>query len=340
MNGTEVVILTGRTVSLTSDVITTGNKIMINSGGTIDQSTFKFNNTLTELNGGGTLKLNSPNFPSATVNNFVLAGGGTTEYNNNGNMSASQLIYNNLIVRSAGTVAGTANIEVNGNLDILLGTFADGGNTITVNGNVTNNGTHSGAGKLYLNGGAGVHAISGTTNNFGNLELDDAFGATFAGTGTTTVTGNLTATQGTLSLNAFTTALAVNGTTSVGTGATTGGITVASAAGAKTFAGLVTIGLNGTWNNSANEAVTFQGGITNNGVFNSGNAVQTFNTNNQVLTGTLSIPSITVTGVTLTNNNNLTVTNALSGTGGLTQASGSILKIGKGSSNNNIKCIS
>jgi hypothetical protein len=30
-----------------------------------------------------------------------------------------------------------------------------------VKGNVTNNGTHSGAGKIYLNGGAGAHAITG-----------------------------------------------------------------------------------------------------------------------------------------------------------------------------------
>jgi hypothetical protein len=329
-NGAEVVILSGRTVSLTSNVVETGIDLTINSGATLDLSTFRFTNTLTELNGAGILKLNSPDFPSATVNTFISGGGGTTEYNNNGSMSATQLAYNNLIIRSAGTVTSVGDIQLNGNLSILLGSLADGGNTITVNGNVTNNGTHSGAGKIYLNGGSGVHAISGSTNNFGNLELDDSNGATFTGSGTTNVAGNLTVTAGTLTIGAFTN-LAVGGSTSVGTGATAGGIVINSTTGTKVFSGLLDVGTNGTWTNPVNEAVTFHGGITNDGSFTAGTGVHTFNTSSQDLNGIFSIPNITVTGVTITNNNSLTVGTALSGTGALTQASGAILTIGGGS---------
>ncbi len=77
-----------------------------------------------------------------------------------------------------------------------------------------------------------------------------------------------------------------------------------------------------------NEPITFRGGITNNGTFTANIGVHTFDTNNQALTGTFSIPNVTVTGVTLTNNNSLTVGTALSGSGGLTQAANATLNVG------------
>jgi hypothetical protein len=104
-------------------------------------------------------------------------------------------------------------------------------------------------------------------------------------------------------------------------------LTISSATGTKTFAGLVTIKSGATWNNSANEAVTFKGGITCNGTFTAGSAVQTFNTNAQAIVGNLSIPSITVTGITLTNTGTLTVTSALAGTGTLLNAATGTLNL-------------
>ncbi|HRG10548.1 MAG TPA: hypothetical protein PLJ08_18375, partial [Cyclobacteriaceae bacterium] len=119
--------------------------------------------------------------------------------------------------------------------------------------------------------------------------------------------------------------IAVSGTTTIN-----GTVSTNSTAGTKTFSGLVTIGVGGTWNETVNEAFTFQGGITNNGTFTAGTAVHTFNANSQVLTGTISIPSVTVTGaaVVLTNTNSLTVNTALSGTGRITQGAGATLNIG------------
>jgi hypothetical protein len=115
-----------------------------------------------------------------------------------------------------------------------------------------------------------------------------------------------------------------NNTVSVGgpTNVTAGTFNLTTAS-ARTFTGLVTIN-GGTWAGTT-RAATFQGGITfTSGTFTPGTGVQTFNTNSQSIGGAsaISIPSVTVTGVTLTNNvahaNGLTVTTALAGTGGLT----------------------
>ncbi|MFN9520186.1 MAG: beta strand repeat-containing protein, partial [Bacteroidota bacterium] len=67
----------------------------------------------------------------------------------------------------------------------------------------------------------------------------------------------------------------------------------------------------------ASSTIYFDGGISNSGTFTSNAASYVFQTNDQALTGTLSILNVTVTGVTLTNNNTLTVGTALSGTGTL-----------------------
>ncbi len=119
----------------------------------------------------------------------------------------------------------------------------------------------------------------------------------------------------------------VSGTTTVV--GSTGRINHSSTTGTKTFTGLVTIGSGAQWNNSANDSITFQGGLTNNGTFTAGTGVCIFNTTaSQVFTGIATIANITVTGVTLTNNGTLTVSTALSGTGGLTQGASSSLNIG------------
>lgn len=93
----------------------------------------------------------------------------------------------------------------------------------------------------------------------------------------------------------------------------------------------MTIESGGSWTNALNEAITFRGGITHNGTtFSAGLGVYTFDTNSQALNGSssISISSITVTGVTLTSNIDLSVDAALSGTGGLTMAANTTLNIG------------
>ncbi|MBC7126482.1 MAG: hypothetical protein H5T24_12680, partial [Bacteroidales bacterium] len=60
-DGDIVVILSGRTVTLTADVATTNLELNINGGGILDMSTFRFTNTLNKFDGQGTLKLASVN---------------------------------------------------------------------------------------------------------------------------------------------------------------------------------------------------------------------------------------------------------------------------------------
>ena len=129
---------------------------------------------------------------------------------------------------------------------------------------------------------------------------------------------------GSLNVGGF--SLTVSGTTTVG-GGTSGALNITSATGTKLFTGLVTVAAGATWTNtSANSPVTFRGGITNNGTFNAGSGNQTFDTNSQSLTGTLSLTNIVVTTVTITNNGNLSVGTSLSGSGTLNNTG--VLNIG------------
>ena len=147
-DGDFVYILPGRTVSLPSNVSTQNLTITIQAGGFLDQSTYKFSNTLLSLSGEGTLRLASTNFPTVASNAFVLSGGGTTEYYNSSSfiLPTTQAVYNNLIINTtASTYTATqlSGITINGDLSIKQGIFAINDNSstaklsLTVYGNVS-----------------------------------------------------------------------------------------------------------------------------------------------------------------------------------------------------------
>jgi len=156
-----VVVLTGRTVSLSGDIDTKSMNVSINAGGILDMSTYNFINVISSLSGQGTLKLASVNFPATSVNSFVLTGGGTTEYYNSFDFTlpASQLIYNNLTINSSGiTATQMSNLTLNGNLNVKSGTFRindDNSTTtlsLTINQNVTvDNGAYITVGRGITN---------------------------------------------------------------------------------------------------------------------------------------------------------------------------------------------
>lgn len=163
-NDDVVVILDGRTVSLTGNVTNTGLDITINAGGILNLATHQFTNTLLGLRGKGTLKLASTNFPTATTNTLVNAGGGTVEYNNaaNFNLPVAQTTYNNLTINAAGVI-GTQmnNITLNGDLYIKAGTYRINDNTstrrqLTINGDIT------------VDAGASIRVGTGSTNTTTN----------------------------------------------------------------------------------------------------------------------------------------------------------------------------
>jgi len=212
------------------------------------------------------------------------------------------------------------------------------GGSSTLNENATSTSAWNGTGSLFIAGtgtvnfGGAAQTIA-TSTTFNNLTLSGS-GTKILGAGATTiVAGNLNIGNGiTFATGAI--PLTVTGTTTLG-GGTSGTLTISSNAGAKLFTGLVTINAGAAWNNTGNCPVEFRGGINSTPVFtavNAGNGVQSFTTNTQTLTGTFTIPNMTVTGVTLTNNTSLNVTTALSGTGGLTQAASALLTIGGTSS--------
>ncbi len=156
-----VVILTGRTVTLTGNVTTQDMNLTINSSGFLDMSTFNFSNGLTTLGGQGTLRLASVNFPSIITNTFINSTGGTVEYYNTSSFTlpATQTTYNNLTINCTGQIATQLmNMTLNGSLLVKSGTFQINDNTsarrqLTINGNVT------------VNSGAAIAVGLGVTNS-------------------------------------------------------------------------------------------------------------------------------------------------------------------------------
>lgn len=334
-NGTLITNGTGQVyLSSTGTVSGNGtNGVMSMTNGstyTVNSTGVNFNTLyLGAYNGAATLTLGA----SADVNIGTLSVGSSsnTSYTGTVNMtSGATLTVGTLQIGRNPGCSGSINMTSGGTLKITgssvtinnAGTWTPGTGTVEYSGadqtlpatffTTYNNLTLSGSGTKTLQ--------TGTTAINGNLTLSGTVSATTV-VGLT-IGGNLDVGNGTT----FTVAgynITVTGTTSV-----SGTLIHSSTTGTKIFIGLVTINSGGVWNNSANEAITFRGGITNNATFTAGTGVQTFDTNSQALNGTFSIPSVTVTGVTLTNNGTLTVATALIGTGGLTQGTNATLNIG------------
>jgi hypothetical protein len=179
------------------------------------------------------------------------------------------------------------------------------GSITTVTGNFTTSGTASATTVLTSIGGNFV--VNGTSTPT-------------LGAATLVVSGNLNVTGGTLTTG--TSAFTVNGTTTVSSGT----LTVTGATNNKTFVGLVTVS-GGILNGTSTTAV-LQGGLTQ----TSGTCAMTstglitFDTNNQQINGTCTIPNITVaSGRTITNNGTVTVDTTLTLTGNWTQGGSSVL---------------
>jgi fibronectin-binding autotransporter adhesin len=151
-NSDLVVILAGRTVTLSANVATTGHSVNINNGGIFDLSTFTIT-TLNLLEGEGTLRIGASYFPTTTTNNFITVNGGTVEYYNFGapttlptipttyyNLTLSNSTGNSYIMNlgSALTVLGNFNITASstGTLVFGIGNDISTARALVFNGNV------------------------------------------------------------------------------------------------------------------------------------------------------------------------------------------------------------
>jgi hypothetical protein len=238
------------------------------------------------------------------------------------------------ILRGNNTLAGGWGLIFNAGSQLTVGsslTIGDAGHAGSIT--MTNGGTLKVGNFVVTNAGTwtpGSGTVELTTTNTLPASFFTSFNNLTVSAGTTTtganltINGNLLVTSGTGNFTAGAFALTVTGTTTIG-GGTLGKLTITSATGAKIFNGLVTINTGANWTNSGNAPVEFHGGITNSGTFNPGDGMQTFNTADQELTGTLTIPSVTVNGIIATNNSTLEITTELDGTGTLSQADFSVL---------------
>jgi helix-turn-helix protein len=215
------------------------------------------------------------------------------------------------------TQASNATLNIGGTSAITTMTATASGNTVNFTGAAQTVNSNNYV-NLNLAGSGSKSLQSGTSAITGNLTLSGTVVTTTVGN-TLIIGGNLTIEDGTTFSVNENCPLEVNGATTVGGNLTfefkaLGSIT-------RLFKGLVTISATGTWlqgsNGTGTTTVFFEGGISNSGIFTANAAEYVFQTNDQALTGTISIPDVTVTGVTLTNNATLTVGTRLRGTGTL-----------------------
>ncbi|MFC1700186.1 hypothetical protein ACFLZ4_00905 [Patescibacteria group bacterium] len=231
------------------------------------------------------------------------------------------------------TVSGSNYAITSGLLDIATdGTLTANNSSITLTGTTgtifTKNGTFTPGNSTvtYSQTTGGTTLTSGAVD-FHHLTIDMS-GQTGTSGGNIGVAGDLTVTAGEMSVGSTHT-LSVTGATSVTgdltipssgnqtfTGATTindsGTLTRSDTNGTNTFTGLLTIAVGGTFTAATDPAFTLQGGLTNQGTFTSGAGTYTFDTNNQVLSGSAATTfqgDVAISGaVTIENSNTDTVT--------------------------------
>jgi hypothetical protein len=136
-----------------------------------------FNTLNSDVSVGGNLLLNSGATWQSGTNTLIFNGTGNQTATLNGTIGLSSLQVNKLTGNTITLGGSVSSLTLTGGLSLNKGILADGGKTINVPGDVFNEATHSGAGKIVLNGTVAAQNITGTTTaTFGNLELNNTFG--------------------------------------------------------------------------------------------------------------------------------------------------------------------
>ena len=170
-----------KTVDLRIYPLTIKNNLVINGN-----SVFRANGLNITI-GGSLVNSNSASGQGLTTGGYQPGSANqVTSFNGTGSRSitgsGSNLTnFANLTISSTGTLALTtgSNIRVNGNMSLLSGTFEDGGNTISLTGNLQNSAVHtsSAAGGGIILEGSYTQVISGNGKGcFGNITLNNTTG--------------------------------------------------------------------------------------------------------------------------------------------------------------------
>jgi len=305
------------------------NALTVGSGGVTLNGGTGGNHTKTWDVGAGSATVNGPVSMNGGSNNNRLTRIGLTTGTLNINGDLTMTAANN--VRAVIESTGAANIYLSGDFNFNNGTLTPGPSSTF---------TYDGPGGFAL-----AHSA---TIQYRHLVVNKPGGSSTQTGSALTVLGDLHIQAGTVNIGTAT--VNVSGTSTI-----TGTLGFTSTTGTATFGGDVTISGGGVWNNPANEAVSMDSSLFNNGTFNSGTATYTFTgdgqwggnspitfsgpaTINANLTRTNNNPVVTVTGnltlgnsSTMTNNGSVTVTNNLTGANGAstwTNATNSTLAVG------------
>lgn len=235
-------------------------------------------------------------------------------------------------VQAGGSISSGASTtaQIDFDEDYATSIVVDGALTI---GDIEVNGTPT----ITVSGGGSINIMDDLLFN-DNTTLNSTLSNTITIAGdlnvdaTSTLGGTSSIQTGTLTLNAGTTTFSTTGNLTVTSTSNIAGTFVDSnETGTTTLTGLVTV--SGTWTTTTittDGRLIFQGGLTLSGTFNG--AAATFNTNDQSLAGagTYSFSrTVTVTGVTVTNNATVTISSTgadrLAGTGTWVQGNNSTL---------------
>ncbi len=166
-----------------------------------------------DVNIGGNLVNNNLNSGSGISNGGYQPGSltQTTTFNGSSNQSitgngANLTNFGNLVINKTGTLnlASNSNVRVNNNFSLISGTLNDGGNNITIIGDIYNSSDHTSplsTGGIILNGSS-KQQISGNGNGtFGNVQINNSVGVNMVDN--STINGVLTFTVGNLYIDDY-----------------------------------------------------------------------------------------------------------------------------------------
>lgn len=303
--GSSNIIITGTATQSIGKIATTGTITSTKSSGTATFTNTISAGTLTVNGSGSNLSLGSGsfthNFGNITLTIGTLLGGNS--YTN---------ISNN-VTRSTGVFTPeTSTIDYNGSTQsTVVSTYYDlvlsGSGTKTISsssGTITNNFTLKGS-CTYTSSVA--WSIGGNVSILGTSSLSLA-AATIA------ITGNLTVGDGQLAF-----------------------LIISNTAGSKTISGDFIISIGAAYTNTVDEGMTIGGNFDIQGSATFGNGIYSFTGTSKSISSAsaITIPNVTISG-TYTNNTNLTISSALSGSGTLTNASNATLNFTTNSITNTV----